>query len=106
MIARERARTVARDGHCRLADTPGFGPCHIASEWAHLEGKRRYKTRGLPPEQRHSTAWSAMLCKWHHDAYDAHDIECEAVTSRGANGPLRWSRETGGVTVSYLEARE
>lgn len=76
-----------RDGACRIGDWennpedihcdsvtgeggwPGL-PCGGLSEWAHLGDKKRFKTRGLPPEERHTPAGSLMLCAQHHDDYD------------------------------------
>ncbi len=44
---------------------------------------------GKPPEERHSTLWTAMLCDHHHELYDAHKFDLEQLTDRGADGPLR-----------------
>jgi len=56
--------------------------------WAHMEGHRRFETRGLPPEQRHSTAWTLMLCAKHHADYDARRLR---ITGN-ADGPLEFAR--------------
>lgn len=75
-----RADVARRDGVCRIAtwdDHPGddhddaLEACEGRSEWAHLGDKKRFKTRGLPPAERHTTAGSLMLCTRHHRAYDA-----------------------------------
>lgn len=94
VVKRVRARCVERDGSCRLSilrQTPTcqLDECDGPSEWAHLEGHRRFETRGKPPEERHTTAGTAMLCQWHHDAYDAHEFDIVPTTDRGADGPLR-----------------
>lgn len=57
-------------------------------EWCHMEGHRRFETRGLPPEQRHSTTWTLMLCAKHHADYDARRLH---ITGN-ADGPLEFTR--------------
>lgn len=89
-----RAACVERDGYCRLSWahhvlTCPLEPCKGPSEWAHLEGHRRFETMGKPPEERHATTWTAMICQRHHLSYDARDFNIEQVTERGADGPLR-----------------
>lgn len=101
VISAVRAKTSRRDGPCRLAwvcamprrwdGVEAFGACRGPSEWAHLGAHRRCKTRGQPPEARHTTAGSLMMCKRHHNAYDDHRIEITPMTPRGADGPLRWT---------------
>ena len=66
-----RADCVKRDGWCL------FGlfvdlilECKGPSEWAHLPPKTRAQTRGRPPEERHQLAYTAMLCRAHHDRVD------------------------------------
>ena len=84
-----------RDGYCRLALAQvQFGQCAGPSTWAHLT--RRSATRGMAPEQRHSTETSVKLCTRHHEMEERHRIRHEAMTLRGADGPLRWvgERET------------
>jgi hypothetical protein len=86
-----RAQCVVRDCGCR-ADYD-CGPCFGPLEWAHLHAKRRSKTRGQPPEVRHTTADSLMLCRRHHARYDGRErprLEIEALSARGADGPLRF----------------
>lgn len=81
-----RTECVERDGHCIFAP---LGPvCGHRSEWMHLGEKKRARTRGMRPEQRHTVEGSAMGCDFHHDEYDAGKIEL-VVTERGANGPMR-----------------
>ena len=103
-----RAQCVERDGPCRAALYPfgtgsGLGgdvtdiwhECEGLSEWAHLHAKRRSKTRGMAPEDRHDTAHSLMLCKRHHDQYDGRAtprLVITALTRRGADGPLKFRR--------------
>ncbi len=85
-----RAQVAARDGDCRLHGI-GFGDCGGESEWAHLGKFRRFATRGMPPERRHVTTGSLMLCTAHHDRYDGRQrprIYIEALSSRGADGRL------------------
>lgn len=95
LVKQVRASCVERDGHCRLFiivasfPTCALGECSGPSEWAHLAGHRRFETVGKSPKERHDTSWTAMLCKGHHNAYDAHDFELEQVDARGADGPLR-----------------
>ncbi len=97
-----RAQCVLRDGFCRVASAsyyhPAFrlfGRCDGVSEWAHLEGARRFKTRKRAPELRHTTAGTCMLCTRHHRAYDARQIAVEVLTAAGADGPLVWHTRAG-----------
>lgn len=80
-----RADCVDRDGYCRLM---GLSLCSGESEHAHLEDQKRARTRGMPPAERHTTAGSAMFCRWHHSLYDRGGITL-AMTERGADGPIR-----------------
>lgn len=84
-----RALCVERDGDCRLHGAAGF-TCSGESEWAHLGEKKRARTRGMKPEQRHTTAGSLMLCTGHHRAYDAGALRIEILTMAGADGLLRF----------------
>lgn len=95
ILAVVRGQCVDRDGYCRIAQNliAGFGPCWGPSELAHLEQYRRFKTRGLPPEERHMTKGCAMLCRGHHTAYDAHRIQIELLTELGADGPLAFVQD-------------
>ncbi len=95
--AKVRALCVKRDGFCRLRLTAGLvmfrsehaGCCDGHSEWAHME--RRFKTRGMAPERRHQTGTSLMLCTFHHQLFDAHRLNIQAASSRGADGPLAFA---------------
>lgn len=80
-----RAKCVERDGYCRLM---GLSPCAGPSQWMHLGEKKRARTRGMRPEQRHTTAGTAMGCERHHGLYDTGQIEL-AMGERGADGPMR-----------------
>lgn len=86
--AKVRATVTDRDPRCRAA-MQGVGPCDGHLEWAHLGDKRRCFTRGMAPEARHSTAWTAMFCSGHHRRYDAHHFEVEYLTDHGADGAMR-----------------
>lgn len=88
VIKSVRERCVERDGYCRLAGMTERLICHGPSEWAHLNESRRFKTRGMAPEDRHTTAGSFMACESHHAAYDAHAVDIIEQTDRGADGPL------------------
>jgi hypothetical protein len=101
-----RAHVAARDGACRIGllhsgDSMVLSTtlhsrdlaCDGPSEWAHLAEKRRSKTRGQAPEVRHTTADSLILCRRHHARYDGRErprLEIEALSARGADGPLRF----------------
>jgi hypothetical protein len=83
-----RALVSLRDGDCRLSC---LGDCRGESEWAHLGKFRRFATRGMTPEQRHTTEGSIMLCTAHHDRYDGRArprIDIQAASSLGADGRL------------------
>lgn len=90
-----RPHCEQRDGYCRFGPLMPdalyllVGSCDGPSEWAHMEDKRRSKTVGLPPEERHTREGSLMLCKRHHGAYDTHKFDLEPLTSNGAEGDLR-----------------
>lgn len=104
VAAKVRALCVERDGYCRVGkDMWDFILMHEGrvsrtylcdgpSEWAHLGKKRRARTRGQAPEQRHTTTDSLMLCRFHHDAYDGRVLPrlgIEPLGSAGADGPLQ-----------------
>lgn len=80
-----RALCVERDGYCLMA-LLGVVGCSGPSEWAHVGQHRRCFTRGKAPEQRHTTAGSAMLCQKHHREYDAHLFDLLPKTDDGMNG--------------------
>lgn len=84
IIQSVRAQCVERDGYCRLAL---FGDCDGPSEWMHLEGKKRARTRGMAPEARHTTSHSMMGCSKHHALYDAGILTIE-MGRLGADGPI------------------
>lgn len=96
-----RAACVKRDRYCRVGLwTAGLkhppvwlGTCAGPAEWAHLHSHRRAQTRGQAAEKRHTTAGSLCLCRFHHAEYDAHRMKITALTRRGADGPLRFSRK-------------
>lgn len=102
-----RAQVVERDGECRVFHAlarmllskdrwsfQGVTPaiCNGESEWAHLHSHRRSQTRGQAAEKRHTTAGSLMLCRYHHQEYDAHRLTITALTRKGADGPLKFRR--------------
>jgi len=88
-----REQCFERDGYCRFFLDTTFGVycypegCKGPSEWAHLGEKKRFKTRGQPPEERHTTGGSLMLCRFHHHAYDRGDL---AIIGADANLTLRF----------------
>ena len=97
-----RMLCVARDGdYCRivtgmmpdsyrLKDSPWH--CEGKSEWVHMHARRRSQTRNMAPEIRHDSAHSLCLCSFHHREYDAHRLKITALTRKGADGPLKFSR--------------
>jgi len=90
---RVRAACVKRDGHCRYGNSDWHTQCAGPSEWAHMGEKKRAKTRGMKPEERHTTADSLMLCRKHHDCYDCRRkprLWIRALTDEGANGSLHF----------------
>ena len=102
-----RAQCVVRDGVCRAhwfeRDLHGDTldalcfldfSCDGPSEWAHLRGHRRSTTRGQPPERRHTTQHSVMLCRHHHRMEEAGQLIITAHTRYGCDGPLRFRRRT------------
>lgn len=96
VITAVRAACVERDGYCRywndtFARCFVSAECHGPSEWAHLENMRRGRTRGMKPELRHTTAGTAMLCRFHHRAYDAGTLRIASITGTGADGPMVWT---------------
>lgn len=86
-----RAKVQERDGEVGCRAWGNFvGVCEGRGEWAHLGEKKRFKTRGLPPAERHTTAESCLLCTKHHDAYDAGEIGYLCLSCWGADGPMTW----------------
>jgi hypothetical protein len=90
VVQKVRARCVERDGDCRLSRAY-WHCCAGESEWAHLGDKKRARTRGMQPEQRHTTEGSVMLCTGAHRNYDSGQMTIRARTARGADGPLLFS---------------
>lgn len=93
VIALVRAACVARDGRCHVFRRTSV-PCAGPSEWAHAHPARRSKTRGKPPEERHTPEQSLILCARHHDMYDNVDgrwrLFIDPVDCRlGMNGETR-----------------
>lgn len=100
LIRRVREEVVERDGSCRVGKNllAAMGRCWGPSEWAHFNQFKRFKTRNLPPEERHTAAGSLMLCRGHHASYDRRVLlwgnaftvlTIEALTEALCNGPLR-----------------
>lgn len=89
VISCVRAACVERDGYCRVA---GHGPCAGPSEWVHLPPRTRAQTRGMTPERRHSSAWTLMACRQHHNRIDGRQrprLTVAPWSNRdGADGPL------------------
>ena len=106
LVQEVRPQVLARDGPCRLRRVRLFGPCDGVPEWAHFGESQRWRTRGLPPQERHTIEGSLMLCTWHHELYDGrryrggHRMRITALTERRCAGPLRYQL---GETV-YEEA--
>lgn len=97
VIARVRPIVMERDAPCRIGKNllSGMGPCAGVPEWAHLNRHRRCHTRGMKPEDRHTTAGSLALCTRHHRLYDGMFLSSSAtrlyideLTDEGADGPL------------------
>ena len=89
-----RERCVTRDGYCRIGkDADDYTDCAGPSEWCHYGMFRRARTRGMEPEDRHTTAGSFMACRAHHRDYDSGKLK---ITARdvvaGCDGEL-WIRE-------------
>lgn len=93
-----REEVSLRDGYCRYGYdiSPGrrFSRCDGPSEWAHFGEHGRFKTLGMAPEERHTTAGSLMLCRFHHRELHLARLVIVAKTDRGCDGPLRY-REIG-----------
>lgn len=94
-----RPQVMARDGYCRLSEAARlhpaeFGNCEGPSEWSHYNAThRRSKTRGKPPEERHTTAGSMSLCRRHSQDYDQNRTDIQVLDEkRGCDGPVRATR--------------
>ena len=93
-----RADCVTRDGYCRVRRDikDQHGDCEGPSEWCHLGEKTRAKTRRMAPEERHSTEWTIMACKKHHDMIDGRRkpvLKVAMPDPEGADGLLSWSAD-------------
>jgi hypothetical protein len=98
IIKVNRAHCERRDGDCRIGYWGDiaialFGECMSAPEWNHF--RRRSKSRGEPPEQRHSTEVTGMLCGRHHDMVDEHEIDFVYLTSQRADGQMKFWNAIG-----------
>lgn len=96
-----RAQCVDRDYTCRVGFSKSLDVvprsvwdtyCEGPDQWAHLHSHRRSQTRGQAATKRHTTAGSLILCAEHHQQYDAHQLRITALTRKGADGPLKFSR--------------
>ncbi len=101
-----RAHCVDRDASCRQGAFSMLGRCDVSSpdkglcgcycdgpsELAHMHARRRSKTRGMAPDIRHDTKFCLMLCRFHHQQYDAKWLIITALTRKGADGALRFRR--------------
>jgi hypothetical protein len=98
IIDRNRAKCVRRDGDtgCRIGHWGDsaealFGECYGKSEWNHFD--KRSLTMNEPPEDRHSSAITGMLCGTHHDLVDDHKIKFEYLTEDGADGVMAFWKD-------------
>lgn len=101
-----REHVERRDGRCRLARAARlhpevFGACDGPGAWAHHGDKKRFKTRGLPPEERHTVEDSLMLCNGrHHPDYDNYRVAITPVDpERRCEGELVARRDGVEVVV-------
>lgn len=85
-----RAEVEARDGYCLVLKL-GLPGCKGRSTWAHLNGHRRSQTRGMAPERRHDTRFSAMLCQRHHKQEEDGKYQVVYLTDQYADGPVQWA---------------
>lgn len=96
VVAEVRPKVEERDGYCRILSfsldpltlTGVIKKCEGPSQWAHLPGHRRSQTRGLPPEERHTTQGTVMLCMRHHEMEETHQLSLRPLTPDGADGPM------------------
>lgn len=84
-----RADVLWLDHRCRAegVHVACFGRLIVA----HMEGHRRWQTRGLPPEQRHDVSWELALCARHGDLEERHVIRVRYLSAQGARGPVEWT---------------
>ena len=88
-----RAAGLDRDCNvCRAWWMIDMDRCDGPLEWAHFGDYKRFKTRGKPAAERHTTMGSLMLCQSHHRAYDSGRLAITALSDRGADGPLEFRR--------------
>ena len=94
-----RAQCVERDGHCRIAAMRDgdrrypatlllFCGCAGPSQWAHRRGFRRSLTRGMAPEERHTTGGTLMLCEHHHSMEEEASLKLLISSEAGCDGSL------------------
>jgi hypothetical protein len=98
IIDRNRAKCVRRDGAlgCRIGywqKTEIFGDCYGGSEWNHFD--KRSLTMNEPPEERHSSRITGMLCGTHHTLVDDHEIKFEYLTDAGADDVMKFWNDKG-----------
>ena len=100
VLAKVRIQCRLRDDPCAvlrlssvdlIALVREFGPCEGPSQLAHLFGKRQSATRKQHPHKRHSSAWCARLCAWHHEAEEHHGLRFVPTTDKGMDGPFSWA---------------
>jgi len=85
---RVKAEVRRRDRICRYPDRT---ECAGRLEVAHLHERRRSKTTGKPPADRHDARWCLLLCAKHHRAYDEHRVDLVVMDRTvGAHGPVMW----------------
>ncbi len=84
-----RAACVLRDGYCKFVI---LGGCKGLSQHAHLGEKKRARTRGMQPEERHTLEGSVMACAFHHREEEAGRLTLSMFPDLGAQGPMvvRW----------------
>lgn len=96
VVTRVRADVVLRDGYCRWLSV-GLGACSGPSEWAHAPWNTRAHSRGMEPDERHSTADTLMCCRRHHQELDGRAYPRLQITAlesqKGADGRLRGLRD-------------
>jgi hypothetical protein len=94
-----RSRCVERDGYCLYAKYEDSTlDCQGPSQWCHSDALKRFRTRGLPPEVRHTTRDSFIACQRHHDMYDGRingiRLIITPLSVLGMDGPVRcWVRK-------------
>ena len=92
---RVRSECVERDGYCLVLTRVGIeGECRGRSVWSHLRGYRRSRTRGMAPEKRHNTMFTAMLCQRHDRLEETGKYEVVFHSNDYANGPVSWERRS------------